>query len=117
VISATAAAIDIRGVGGAAPQAVYQSERQGPSVGYDVPGLTPGGAYTVRLHFAEIDGAAPGQRTFNVAIQATPVLTGFDIAAAVGANHAVVETFAATADSHGRLGRCRWVVLRSEALC
>ena len=102
-ISSTVGAIDIGGVSRPAPQAVYQTERQGQSFGYAVPSLTPGAAYTVRLHFAEIDGNAPGQRQFNVAINATGALTNVDIAATVGVNHALVAEVPATADSQGQI--------------
>jgi chitodextrinase len=85
----------------AAPMAVYQSARQG-TVTYTIPGLTAGGSYTVRLHFAEIYFSAAGQRVFDVAINGTAVLTNFDIYATVGAKYtAMVENFTATANSSG----------------
>ena len=37
-------------------------------------------SFTVRLHFAEIDGLAPGQRVFGVLLQGKPVLRGLDVA-------------------------------------
>ncbi len=89
------------GVTNAAPAAVYQSARQG-AVTYTIPGLTAGGSYTVRLHFAELYFPAAGDRVFNVAINGTAVLTNFDIYATARANFtAVVEQFAATANSSG----------------
>jgi hypothetical protein len=85
----------------AAPAAVYQSARQGV-VTYTIPGLTAGGSYTVRLHFAELYFAAAGDREFNVAINGTAVLTNFDIYATAGAKYtAVVEQYTATANSSG----------------
>ncbi len=91
------------GVTNAAPTAVYQSARQG-SVTYTIPGLTAGASYTVRLHFAELYFSAAGQRIFNVAINGTTVLTNFDIYATARANFtAVVEQFAATANSSGQI--------------
>ena len=85
----------------AAPAAVYQSARQG-TVTYTIPGLTTGASYTVRLHFAELYFSAAGDRVFNVAINGTAVLTNFDIYATAKANFtAVVEQFAATANSGG----------------
>ncbi len=48
---------------------------------------------SVRLHFAEIEGAKPGQRVFDVKLQDKLVLKDFDIAAAAGGNHAVVKQF------------------------
>jgi outer membrane protein assembly factor BamB len=41
-------------------------------------------AYTVRLHFAEMQGAAPGQRRFAVSLQDQRVIEALDIAAAAG---------------------------------
>jgi len=58
----------------------------------------------VRLHLAEIYFTASGQRTFNVVINGTTVLTNYDIYAATGARYkAVVREFTATADSQGRI--------------
>ena len=69
-----------------------------------MPNLTPGGTYTVRLHFAEIYWNAPGKRLFNVSINGTRVLTNFDIfATARGEYKAIVERFTTTADSSGRI--------------
>jgi len=100
-------AIDTSGVADPAPQAVYQSFRYvfNGSFSYIVPGLVPGGAYTVRLHFAERDRNGPGQRLFGVAINATQALTNFDVfATAGGQNRAVIEQFAARADVSGAIG-------------
>ncbi|MGA3050194.1 MAG: malectin domain-containing carbohydrate-binding protein, partial [Terracidiphilus sp.] len=87
----------------AAPAAVYQSARQGTTT-YTIPSLTAGNSYTVRLHFAELYFSAAGSREFNVAINGTTVLTNFDIYGTAGANYtAVVEQFAATANSSGQI--------------
>jgi hypothetical protein len=95
--------VSTSGVTNPAPAAVYQSNRYG-TFSYSVPGLTAGKSYTVRLHFAETYWTTTGQRTFNVAINGQQVLTNFDIvAAAGGANKAVVEQFTATADSTGKI--------------
>ncbi len=95
--------IDTSGVSNPAPQAVYQSNRYG-NFSYAIPGLTAGGSYTVRLHFAETYWTAAGQRTFNVSINGQQVLTNFDIVAAAGAaNKANVQQFTATADSSGKI--------------
>ncbi len=100
---ATTAAISTAGVTNPAPQAVYQTERYG-NFTYTLPGLTPGGAYTLRLHFAEIFWNSPGQRVFNVSENGTALLTNFDIfQAAGGSNKAVVETFPVTADAGGKV--------------
>jgi hypothetical protein len=99
----TTAPIDTSGVTNPAPQAVYQNVRYG-NFTYTVPGLTPGGSYTVRLHFAEIFWNHAGLRLFNVAINGAAVLSNFDIYATTGAkDKAVVEQFAATADAQGRI--------------
>lgn|GEM_PF-1663960 len=97
--------VDTSGVSDPAPQAVYQAQRwTGSNFTYVVPGLTPGGTYTIRLHFAEVFYQKVGQRQFDVAINGQQVLTNFDIVGAAGAaNKAVVETFTATADSNGKL--------------
>src|SRR5262249_44084228 len=62
ITAATALAIDTAGVADAAPPEVYQTARAYYDFGYALAGLTPGAAYTVRLHFAEFQVAAAGQR-------------------------------------------------------
>jgi len=58
----------------------------------------------VRLHFAELTWTVAGQRLFNVAINGTQVLSGFDIFATAGAqNQALTEQFNATANSSGQI--------------
>ena len=50
--------------------------------------------YTVRLHFAELAGAQPGQRVFDVSVQGKTVLENFDIAKeAGGADRAIAKEF------------------------
>jgi len=46
--------------------------------------------YTVRLHFAELEDIAQGRRVFDVTIQGTRVLKGFDVLAAAGTRKAAV---------------------------
>ena len=95
--------ITVSGVTNAAPAAVYQSERYG-ALSYTLPSLTAGGAYTVRLHFAELYQTATGKRVFNVGINGTTVLSNFDIYATAGTNYkAVVREFAATANTSGQI--------------
>ena len=49
---------------------------------------------SVRLHFLEPDGVAPGTRVFSISLQGNRVLTDFDIAqVAGGSGRAVVQTF------------------------
>jgi subtilase family serine protease len=98
------AGIDLSNAANAAPGAVYQSCRWAPAFSYTITGLTAGGHYTVRLHFAELTWTAAGQRKFNVAINGTNVLSAFDIfAAAGGQNRAVVEQFTAVANTAGQI--------------
>jgi Pro-kumamolisin, activation domain/Malectin domain len=92
--------IGVAGVTNAAPEAIYQSERNG-AFHYKLKGLTPGAVYAVRLHFAEFHWTKPGQRVFNVDINDIRVLHDFDIVKIAGANEALVEQFRATANSHG----------------
>lgn len=101
----SSAGIDRSGAADPAPEPVYQTERYGLApFSYTFPDLTPNGAYTVRLHFAEIYFTTVGQRRFNVAVNNSPVLNNFDIVAEAGApNKAVVRSFPATADSSGRI--------------
>jgi hypothetical protein len=101
--TSTANTIDTSGVTNPAPQAVYQSNRYGTFT-YTVPNLTANASYTVNLHFAETYWTTTGQRTFNVSINGQAVLSNFDIiAAAGGANKAVVKQFSATANASGTI--------------
>lgn len=63
----------------------------------EIPLLAPGdgeGLYRVRLHFAETDGAAPGERVFDIGLQGKTVASGFDpVAEAGGPGRAVVKEF------------------------
>ncbi|HZR28042.1 MAG TPA: malectin domain-containing carbohydrate-binding protein [Terriglobales bacterium] len=95
--------IDVSKVTNPAPQGVYRTERWGPTT-YTIPNLTPGGSYTLRLHFAETAVAAAGQRAFNVAVNGATVLSNFDIFAAAGGEFiANVQQFNVTADSSGTI--------------
>jgi hypothetical protein len=86
-----------------APQAIYQTARSGVFT-YTVSSLTPGAIYPVKLHFAEFQKTAVGQREFNVAINGTQILSNFDIFAAAGGEFMAVErAFTATASSTGTL--------------
>ena len=101
--SDTTHAITTTGLTNPAPQSVYQHNRYG-NFTYTIPGLTPGGSYTVRLHFAEEYWTTAGSRIFNVLINGTQVLTNFDILATAGAEYtAVIEPFTATASSTGTI--------------
>jgi uncharacterized repeat protein (TIGR02543 family) len=100
----TTSTIDTSTLGSTAPpQAVFQTERYGEFT-YTVPGLSAGGAYIVTLYFAESYVSAAGQRLFDVAINGTKILSGFDIyAAAGGQNKAVAQGFNATASGSGQV--------------
>jgi hypothetical protein len=96
-------AITTSGVSDPAPMAVYQSERYGNST-YTLPNLTAGSQYTVRLHFAELYWTATGRRSFNVVINGTTALSGFDIYAVAGDRYkAVVREFTTNANSSGQI--------------
>ncbi|MCX6588702.1 MAG: malectin domain-containing carbohydrate-binding protein [Acidobacteria bacterium] len=71
-------------------QALYKTVRYG-TFRYELP--VANGARTVRLRFAEIYFTQTGRRVFNVRINGTQVLTGFDIFAAGGAFSAVDREF------------------------
>jgi hypothetical protein len=60
---------------------LYQNSRYGETY-YQIP--VPNGKYSVTLKFAEISVSGAGQRLFNVEINGVPVLTKFDIIAAIG---------------------------------
>ena len=96
-------AISTTGVTNPAPQSVYQHNRYG-NFTYTIPGLTAGASYTVQLDFAEEYWTAAGDRTFNVLINGSQVLTNFDIFATAGGEFkAVDEPFTATASSTGAI--------------
>jgi len=101
-LSSTTATINTSAAG-AAPAAVYQSERWG-AMTYTILCPQPSYPYTVKLHFAEIYYTAANQRKFNVAINGTQVLTNYDIFADAGAmNKAVVKTYQTTSDGNGNI--------------
>ena len=56
--------------------------------------LTRPKTVSVRLHFAELEDAKPGERVFDVKLQGKVVLEDFDVVAAAGGKHrAVVRQF------------------------
>jgi hypothetical protein len=98
-IDTTNNTINTTGVVGAAPQALYQSARQG-NLTYIIPAsalTVQKQNYTVVLHFAELFFPNPGQRTFNITINGTlEPQSPFDIVAATSNKSnftAVVLTF------------------------
>jgi len=87
-------------IGNTSTPALYQSSRYG-QFAYTV--TVPNGAYNVTLKFAEISLYGVGQRTFNVAINGSPVLTNFDIFAQTGGIYiAIDKTFPVTV-SNGQI--------------
>lgn len=69
-------------VGGTEDDTLYGSQRIGTDTyRFRIP---EAGTYTVELGFAEIAGAAPGERVFDVFVGDTLVLDDYDIAGAVG---------------------------------
>ena len=73
---------------------LYQTCRYGEFF-YAIP--MPNGNYVITLKFAELAPSGAGTRLFNVQINGVPVLTNFDIVAAIGAPFVAVDkTFAAT---------------------
>lgn len=97
-------AINTSGVSNPAPQTVYQSQRWAPTLTYTIPRLTPNGAYTLRLHFAESFFNAAGSRVFNIALNGNTVDTGLDVfKEAGGINIALVKQFAVSANNTGTI--------------
>ena len=92
----------------AAPAAVYQTQRYGPMT-YTIGALTPGAAYTVRLHFIEeywgVDGRSGGvgSRRFNVAINGASILSNFDVFALAGGDKALIVDTPSTATAGGAI--------------
>jgi hypothetical protein len=79
-------------IAGTEDDRIYQDARLGRNE-YRFERL-PAGTYQVELHFAEIQGRLPGQRVFDVFVEALDrqSLTGHDVAAEVGANAADQHT-------------------------
>ena len=94
--------IDIANIANPAPMAVYLGQRYG-DFSYTFSGLVASSVNVVRLHFADTHWTTTGQRSFNVSINGTQVLSSFDIVAKAGAgNRALVETFTVSATSAGK---------------
>ncbi|MGB8323787.1 MAG: malectin domain-containing carbohydrate-binding protein, partial [Candidatus Acidiferrum sp.] len=79
---------------------LYQTERWGD---FTYQFTVPNGSYNVTLKFAEIYWTKVGQRIFNVAINGTPVLTNFDIIAAVGAANTAFDKTFTTSTTNGTI--------------
>ncbi|QMU76728.1 hypothetical protein GXW83_14250 [Streptacidiphilus sp. PB12-B1b] len=88
------------------PQADWNSFRSSAST-YQIPDLTAGGVYQVRLYFLDWQNTQVGKRVFDVDVNGAPALTGFDIVQAAGnaggdgTYIGVEEDVNATADANG----------------
>ncbi|MFN2452396.1 MAG: membrane protein insertase YidC [Candidatus Dormibacteria bacterium] len=97
-----------------APSGVYGHERTG-SFGYVFDGLTPGGWYSLRLHFAESEVSEPGQRVFNVTVHRRPALRDLDVVArAGGRDRLLIESVLTQAGADGAID-LRFVPVRGQA--
>ncbi|RIL06860.1 MAG: hypothetical protein DCC71_05175 [Proteobacteria bacterium] len=81
-------------VAGTTNDTVYWSRiagaASGPPLRVDIP-LGSDGAYRVLLHYAELEGRAPGQRVFDVDVDGAFVIEDVDVASRVGAARAWVQ--------------------------
>jgi subtilisin family serine protease len=81
---------------------LFQTQRTGMAA-YRFDNL-PAGSYQVELNFAELrQNFTPGKRVFDVSINGTMVLPGYDIAAAVGTLSADRRTFFVTVPAGGSI--------------
>ena len=98
-VTTTTSAIDMSSatIPSGTPSTLFQTGRYDVSGGKDMIWTLPvpsAGTYKVRLYFAETYWTAAGKRTFDVTINGTKVLTGFDIfAAAGGAKKGIVREY------------------------
>jgi hypothetical protein len=77
-------------IAGTSDPALFQTERYGMSA-YTIPVPGPG-TYTVQIYESENWWTSAGQRIFSITANGTPILTNYDIYAAVGANTADIIT-------------------------
>jgi hypothetical protein len=98
--------VDFSTVANPIPQADWNTYRSG-SFTYQIPGLSAGGEYQVRLYFLDWQNTQVGQRVFNVDINGAPALENFDIvqtagnAGGDGTYIGVEEDLNETADTNG----------------
>jgi len=101
--SGTTSSINTTNVTNPAPVSVYQHGRKGTCT-YTIGSLQAGTSYNVRLDFCEYAVTGSGQRTFNVSINGTQVLTNYDIFANAGGEFiANAQSFTAIANSSGQI--------------
>jgi alpha-L-arabinofuranosidase len=82
-------------ISGTNVQPLYQSQRYNNTFTYTF--SVANGKYNLTLRFAELYWSSAGKRIFNVTVNGTQVLTGFDIFAAAGAaNKAIDKAFPIT---------------------
>ena len=74
---------------GAADQALYQTERYGNTFTYTF--NVPSGAYQITLKMAETYWTAAGQRMFNLSINGTQALSGFDLYTTAGGTNTALD--------------------------
>ena len=90
------------------PQTDWNSYRSG-SFSYQIPDLSVGGEYQVRLYFLDWQNTQTGLRAFDVDINGTPVLDNFDIVQTYsnkggdGSYIGVEEDLNETADANGNI--------------
>jgi len=95
--------VDVTAVPNPAPQAVYQTERYG-AFSYTLGSLTPGAAYTVRLHFAENVFTNAHARVFDLYLNGNIALPAFDVFVAAGARFkAIAEEILTSANDAGHI--------------
>jgi len=81
---------------------LFDSNRWGNDVVYDVPVSDSGATYDVTLHFSETYFSSSGARVFDVLVQGSTELAGFDpYAAAGGQNTAVSRTVSGVTPTDG----------------
>lgn len=91
-----------KAIAGTDDDQLFKSQRSGMA-GYRFDNL-PAGTYTVDLDFAELRAAfVPGKRVFDVSINGTIVLPGYDPAASVGTLAADRKTFTVTVPANGTI--------------
>lgn len=103
--------IDVTGLSGAAPQAVYQTHRykynDNLPLSYTITGLPKGLTHLVNLHFAEFVWTSAGQQKMLLEVigETTSSLNNFDILAATSGvqNKAVLRNFTVVPDSNGQI--------------
>jgi hypothetical protein len=95
------AALAVPPNGGLNLSPIYLAERScRQSCEYVIP--VPNGTYLVKIHFIELSYAAPGARVFDVVVDNSPVLSGFDIFREAGVGRPL-DREAETVATHGRI--------------